>query len=286
MRVAKIEKLAPQPIIVHDISVRKNHNFFIRPKGSKESVLVSNCHMLTPQAANAALKGLEEPTPNTLFILATTNPEKLIGTIVGRCTKLHLKPIEPEAMSKRLRVISKREGVNLKDLDNGADIVKTIVNLSNGRMRDAISLLDSILFSLKSSKKVDANAVLKNFLATGDADLEKLAASILVALLAGDLKSIIKISRSCGNCRGVLQKLRWLIQYLLDNAVGMAKYTPYSAKLFAVKAKDAEVKVPLAKLVIIQQLLIDIEAKLNSMSIDESVLFLTMVSNCALQLKS
>jgi hypothetical protein len=66
---------------------------------------------------------------------------------------------------------------------------------------------------------------------------------------------------------------------LLDNAVLLAKYTPYGAKVFATIAKENSIKVKLQMLIRMQMLLIEIETKMNSMSLDESVLMLSMVGN-------
>ena len=270
----------PSLVKVYDIGVKQNHNFFIRPKGSKDSVLVSNCHALLGPASNALLKGLEDTPKRTLWILATTNPEKLLPTIVGRCTKLNLTAIDPDSMSKRLRFISKEEGVDLKKLEGGDAIIKTIVSLSNGQMRDAVSLLESALFSMKGSKKITAADVLKNFTQTGEADLERMAADLLVAILKKDIKTIVKVSRqSQGSCRAILSKLRWLVQYNLDNAVGLAKYKPYSAKLFSEAMSKSDTKCGLRILIGVQSLLVDIEERLNRMSVDESVVLLSMLSN-------
>lgn len=247
--------------------------------GNNRVIILDEVHQLLSAGANCLLKTFEESPPKTLWILATTNPEKLLGTIVGRCTKLTLSPIAPTQIKKQLYFIAKQEKCDLKSLDGHEDLINTIIDLSNGRMRDAISLLESAIYSMKSSKKIDANTVLKSFLTTGDADLEQAASTLLVAILESDLPSIIKIIRSCGSIRGLITKLRWLIQHLLDNAVGLAKYTPYSAKLFSKQAKAAKLKIQLGDLLQLQYQLIEVEVKLNSISMDESVMLLSQLGH-------
>jgi DNA polymerase III gamma/tau subunit len=281
MKVAKIEILSPQETCVYDIGVRKNNNFFIRPKGSKESVLVSNCHQLLAPAQNALLKTLEEPPSRTLWMLSTTNPEKLLPAILGRCTKLNLVPIEPEALIKRLRIISKREGVNLREFEGGDAILKTIANLSNGKMRDAISILESAIYAIKSNKNVDAKTVLNNFTNTGEAELEKVAAEVLIAIIKGNVKGVIVAVRVCNNPRGILSKLRWIVQHLLDAVAGIAKYTPYGAKLFNKMSKEEGIKINSLVLIRLQQLLVEVESRFNTMSIDESVVLLSALGTFA-----
>jgi DNA polymerase III subunit gamma/tau len=240
-------------------------------------IVMDECHMLTVQAANALLKSIEDSPKKTIWILATTNPEKLLPAIVGRCNQFNLKAIPPEAMAKRLRIISKREGVNMKELDGGSEIIDAIVDLSNGRMRDAISILESALFSLAGNKNVDAKTVITNFSNTGEADLEKTAANILYAIVSGDLKILIKNIRGSGNCRGVLQKLRWTIQYYLDKSVNMARYEPYAAKLLSPMLRKDGKSLPLSTLIKLQQILVDLEERFNRMSIDESVMLLSIL---------
>lgn len=254
--------------------------------GNNRIIVMDEVHRLTLPAANALLKSLEDSPKRTLWILATTNPEKLLNTIVGRCTKLNITTIEPAVIARQIRIIAKREGVDLKAFEGGPTIVKTIVDLSNGSLRDAISILESALFAISSNKNVDAQSVLNNFLNTGEADLERHAANLLIALMTCDLKEIVKVARTSSNSRGVLQKLRWIIQYLLDNSVGVAKYTPYGARLYAKEARARNMRQSLPLLIKIQYLLVEIEVLFNTSSIDESVLFLSKLGSFAIENKS
>lgn len=272
-------------VCLYDISVLDNHNFFINPCGSENTVLVHNCHQMTPTAAQALLKPLEEPPSRTMWILATTNPEKLPATIVGRCHQFSVKPIEPEVLIKRLMKISKQEGVNFKDLDEGKKILQLIADITNGKMRDSIQMLESVIFAVKSGKKVDTKKVLSEFLLTTEAELDQAAAELLCAVLSGNGKSMIKILRTCTAPRGLLSKLRWLVQFLLDSYAGVAKYTPYSAKLFSQLAKKAEVKPKVQILLKTQYTILEMESKMNTMSIDEQVIMLSMLGNLVLEIK-
>lgn len=245
----------------------------------KRIFIIDEIHAMTPQAAQAFLKPLEEPPPRTLWILCTTNPEKLPTTVLGRCHKFNVRPIEPEVLMKRLARISKREGVDMKEREGGKDILKLIGDLANGRMRDAIGLLEKAIFAIASGEKFDSKTLMQNFLKTADSDLDKGSAEILVAILTNDLKGMLKVVRSVANARGILNKLRWLLMYLLDNAVGVAKYAPYNAKVFSKIAGAAGVKVNLMTIVQLQYLLLDMEGKFNSMSVDENVIMLSMFGN-------
>lgn len=104
----------------------------------KRVYIVDEVHMLTTQAFNALLKTLEEPPEHAVFILATTELQKVPATIVSRCQRFDFSRIRKEKIVDRLMMICSQEGINI---DREAAFV--IANLSDGAMRDALSLLES-----------------------------------------------------------------------------------------------------------------------------------------------
>lgn len=101
--------------------------------------IIDEVHMLSTGAFNALLKTLEEPPEHVIFILATTEPQKLPITIISRCQRFDFKKINVLDISKRLKYISQREGIDIDD-----EAIEKIAKLSEGAMRDAIGLLDQI----------------------------------------------------------------------------------------------------------------------------------------------
>lgn len=101
--------------------------------------IIDEVHMLSTGAFNALLKTLEEPPEHVIFILATTEPQKLPITIISRCQRFDFKKINVLDISKRLKYISQKEGIDIDD-----EAIKEIAKLSEGAMRDAIGLLDQI----------------------------------------------------------------------------------------------------------------------------------------------
>jgi DNA polymerase III subunit gamma/tau len=85
---------------VYDIEVEDNHNFVAN------GLLVHNCHMLSTAAFNALLKTLEEPPSNVVFILATTDPQRVLPTIISRCQRFDYRRIPLEPMIGHLRKIA------------------------------------------------------------------------------------------------------------------------------------------------------------------------------------
>ena len=111
------------------------------PSVSKYKVyIIDEVHMLTVGAFNALLKTLEEPPAHIIFILATTEPHKIPATILSRCQRFDFKRIPPNKLVDRLKFISNAENINISE-----QALYEIARLSEGGMRDAISMLDQVL---------------------------------------------------------------------------------------------------------------------------------------------
>ncbi len=101
--------------------------------------VIDECHMLSTAASNALLKTIEEPPERVVFILATTNPERVINTIQSRCQKFDFKRVSSNAIFHNLSEIANKESIKFED-----QALKLIAKRSNGGMRDAQSLLDQL----------------------------------------------------------------------------------------------------------------------------------------------
>ncbi len=101
--------------------------------------VIDECHMLSTAASNALLKTIEEPPEKVVFILATTNPERVLKTIQSRCQKFNFKRINSEHIYNHLLEISNKEVINFED-----EGLRLIAKRSNGGMRDAQRLLDQL----------------------------------------------------------------------------------------------------------------------------------------------
>ena len=278
IKVRAVRRIENVPSVCN-LSVSVNHNYFVRLPGKDKSVLVHNCHQFTPQAAQAILKPLEEPPARTLWILATTNPEKLPSTIRGRCHQFEVRPIGPADLSRRLSRIARAEGIDTKAVEDWPAVMKIIADLAGGKMRDSIQMLENVLYAFHSGEEVSAKSVIQHFLGTTEAQLDEAAARLLLSVIMGNLKGCLKEIRGCGNARGLMHKLRWLIVYITDNSVGLAKYVPWSGKAFAKLAKESEVKLNLSFLLALQALLVEMEFRFNSLSLEESVVMSAMLGN-------
>ncbi|MDC3093524.1 DNA polymerase III subunit gamma/tau [Prochlorococcus sp. AH-716-M10] len=101
--------------------------------------VIDECHMLSTAASNALLKTIEEPPERVVFILATTNPERVINTIQSRCQKFDFKRISSNTIFHNLSAIANKESIKFED-----QALKLIAKRSNGGMRDAQSFLDQL----------------------------------------------------------------------------------------------------------------------------------------------
>ena len=120
--------------------------------------IIDEVHMLSKQAFNALLKTLEEPPEYLKFIFATTEIKKIPITVVSRCQRFDLSRIKSLELFKFIKKIKDKENGNASD-----DALKLIVKISEGSVRDALSLLDRALLTLDKDKELDLSSAQKIF---------------------------------------------------------------------------------------------------------------------------
>ncbi len=101
--------------------------------------VIDECHMLSTAAFNALLKTLEEPPPRVVFVLATTDPQRVLPTILSRCQRFDFRRIPMEALEAHLRWIATEESIGITD-----DALHLVAQRAQGGLRDAESLLDQL----------------------------------------------------------------------------------------------------------------------------------------------
>ena len=129
--------------------------------GRKKVYIIDEVHMLSTGAFNALLKTLEEPPENVMFILATTEPQKLPATILSRCLRLDFKRVPQALLMEGMRRICAEKGVSLTD-----SALKLLANCADGSVRDGLSVLDQVLAS--GQKQIDRSDVLEYIGAAGE----------------------------------------------------------------------------------------------------------------------
>ncbi len=116
--------------------------FLLPVMGKKKIYLIDEAHMLSKAAFNAFLKILEEPPASVIFMLATTDPQKIIDTVRSRCFQLFFTAIEIHTLVKHLKVVCAAESITVQD-----EALFTIVRETEGSARDALNLLEQVRFS-------------------------------------------------------------------------------------------------------------------------------------------
>jgi DNA polymerase-3 subunit gamma/tau len=133
---------------IDDIRLIKEAVNLAPAKAKKKIYIIDEAHMLTTEASNALLKTLEEPPDHCIFILATTNPEKLIGTIRSRTMNITFRKASDEEIMQSLKRIVKDEKIKIDSKQ-----LSTIVKSSGGSFRDGVKLLEQ--FSVEGKLSVN-----------------------------------------------------------------------------------------------------------------------------------
>ena len=146
--------------------------------------VVDECHMLSTAAFNALLKTLEEPPPRVVFVLATTDPQRVLPTILSRCQRFDFRRIPLDALEQHLSWIAEQEAIPITP-----EALHVVAQRAQGGLRDAESLLDQL--SLLPAP-IEADAVWELLGAVPEQDLITLAE----ALAGGDPLQLVEASRS------------------------------------------------------------------------------------------
>tara|TARA_B100001093_G_C26849269_1_gene1024308 strand:- start:2733 stop:4415 length:1683 start_codon:yes stop_codon:yes gene_type:complete len=149
--------------------------------------IIDEVHMLSKQAFNALLKTLEEPPEYLKFIFATTEIKKIPITVVSRCQRFDLSRVKSEELLNFLKKIKEKENGKISD-----EALRLIVKISEGSVRDALSLLDRALLSLDKNIELDLVKAQKIF---GYFDKSQLI-NLFQLIFQGDEKNVLKIYRS------------------------------------------------------------------------------------------
>lgn len=176
------------------------NNVKLSPSSSKYKIyIIDEVHMLTPSAANAFLLTLEEPPSHAVFILATTNPESLPQTILSRCQQFAFSKISKKALISRINFVLEQENINLSE-----DVVNEIAELSDGGLRDALSILDQLI---TLNKPIDINILNEQFGVVSETVIRNLTDSIVNSNLDEIEKIFISLKEYGFNEKTFINKL-------------------------------------------------------------------------------
>ena len=165
---------------VDDIRDLREKVNLVSIRGGTRVWILDEAHMLTKSAANALLKTLEEPPSKLMFILATTEPEKLPPTILSRCQHYRFRRLSEVEIARKLKHLCQQAGVNAEE-----EALTLVARAADGAMRDGESLLERLLTPEKPISKADAEKAL------GLPPQDRLQA-LAQHLVKGDLEALFK----------------------------------------------------------------------------------------------
>ena len=148
--------------------------------GRYKVYIIDEVHMLSTGAFNALLKTLEEPPEHVIFILATTEPHKILPTILSRCQRYDFTKLSDKDIKNRLKDVLEKEGVTYNE-----EAIDIIISLADGGMRDALSILDQVL--AYSGNKLDVQDILDIFAL--ESKEEKIA--LLNSIISKDVSDVL-----------------------------------------------------------------------------------------------
>ena len=194
---------------VDEIRELKN-NINLVPASLKYKVyIIDEVHMLSIGAFNALLKTLEEPPEHVIFILATTDPQKVPETIISRCQCFSFKRISNDDIINRLSYVCKSENIKID-----ADVIRKIAILSDGGLRDALGILD------KLTSYTDSKITIEILNEVNGIVSDEQIYSFVDFVCRGDIKNTLLYIDDFNSCgRNIIQITVQIINYLRDYIV-------------------------------------------------------------------
>ena len=177
-------------------------------KGKKKVYIIDEVHMMSAGAFNALLKTLEEPPEHVIFILATTEPHKVLPTILSRCQRYDFAKIDEKAIKDKLVWILQKEGIHYEE-----DALDEVVELADGGMRDALSILDQVL--AYGGNQLKENDVLAVFGLTSTAEKVSLLKLIGEGNVGAVLEKFEAFAESGADIKRLSQSLLSIIKDIL-----------------------------------------------------------------------
>ncbi|MBT9252504.1 MAG: DNA polymerase III subunit gamma/tau [Brockia lithotrophica] len=205
---------------------------YLRPSTLPKKVyIIDEVHMLTPEAANALLKSLEEPPEHVLFVLATTDPEKVPLTLRSRLMHFAFRPVPPAATAARLEYVAREEGLELRP--EARDL---IASLAAGGLRDALALLD-MAAAFAQGGPIEADHVRELAGTLSEQEGKELLAAVLEGELAALFARLEKLEREGKTAEQIVTYLLRLVKDILahnlssvEGSASKSEAAPFSRK--------------------------------------------------------
>ena len=194
---------------VDEIRELKNKISLVPAELKYKVYIIDEVHMLSMGAFNALLKTLEEPPEHAIFILATTDPQKVPETIISRCQCFSFKRISDDMIVDRLKTVCESEKIEIEE-----EALKEIAISSDGGMRDALGALDKLTSYTKDKITVDDFAELNGMIT------KKLMKDFCDSIFNGNLAEVLsQISKFNSDGKNLIQIMSQIMHFLRENVV-------------------------------------------------------------------
>ena len=194
---------------VDEIRDLKNKISLVPSELKYKVYIIDEVHMLSIGAFNALLKTLEEPPEHAIFILATTDPQKVPETIISRCPCFSFKRISDKAIVDRLKYVCSCENIDVEE-----DVLENIALLSDGGLRDALGSLDKLVSYTESKITMDDFNEVNGVISSKDMDI------FLSDILSGNIPNVLtSIAKFNDSGKNLIQIMSQLINFSRDIVV-------------------------------------------------------------------
>lgn len=191
---------------VDEIRELKNNVNLVPSELKYKIYIIDEVHMLSTGAFNALLKTLEEPPEHIIFILATTDPQKVPETIISRCQCFSFNRISNNKIVEKLNYVCKKENINIEN-----NVVEKIALLSEGGLRDALGLLDKV-YSYSHDK-----ITLEDFCEISGIISNEEINTFVLDIVNGNISEFLQQIENFSNCgKNIIQIIIQIINYLRD----------------------------------------------------------------------
>lgn len=186
--------------------------------GQQRVIILDEVHALTGPAASALLKILEEPPKKTLFILCTTDPQKVLNTITGRCKVLTVTPPSLKELSQYLYKIGCAEGVTITK-EHGS-LFKRIYEVSDGHIRNAVQMFESVISSLRTGEPIALESIVNQ-----EYEIDLTVVEILNGIASHSSTAVI-LGCNKHDTRQLLYRVKFLVDVMINRDAGAKQWLP------------------------------------------------------------
>ena len=196
--------------------------------GRKKVYIIDEVHMLSTGAFNALLKTLEEPPENVMFILATTDPQKMPQTILSRCMRLDFKRVPEKALIEHMAAICRSKGVSISD-----SALRLLAANADGSVRDGLSILDQCLAG--GDRELDRDMILEFLGTVSEEFFIELTERVALHDVAG---ALVAVEKALSDGKDVKQLMKdWMSHY---RSLLITKYIRHAEDMLNMSSENIE----------------------------------------------